>query len=74
MPNLKSSDFQRAFAAVSYFCGRRGAQLLEPLPSPHTDARALVQKFGHSERDRRAEILAHELTRLASALELRTVK
>lgn len=74
MHHLESSDFQRAFTAVSYFCGRRGTELLEPLPSDHADARALVQKLAHPERERRAEHLARELSRLASALEQRILK
>jgi hypothetical protein len=74
MANLESSDFQRAFVALSYMVGRRDSQLLEPLRTSHEDARALARRLGHPERERRAEVLARELSRLASAVEARALK
>lgn len=74
MANLGSPDFQRAFVALSYMIGRRDAALLEPLGTPHDDARAFARRLGHPERERRAEVLARELSRLASAVEARTLK
>jgi hypothetical protein len=66
--------FQRAFVALNYVVGRRHAALLEALATPHADARLLAQRLGHSERSRRAEVLAHELARVARALEARSIK
>ena len=74
MSNLHSLDFQRAFAAVSYLSGRRDAELLEPLGTAHDEARAFARRLGHPERERRAEVLARELARLASSLEARKLK
>jgi hypothetical protein len=74
MANLESPDFQRAFVALSYVIGRRAAQLLEPLRIPHDGARAFARRLGHPERERRAQVLARELSRLASAVEARTLK
>ena len=74
MANLESPDFQRAFAAMSYLVGRRDAELLEPFSAPHEDARTFVRRLGHPERERRAEVLARELARLASSLEARSLK
>jgi hypothetical protein len=74
MAEFESSDFQRAFAAVSYLAGRREAELLEPFRRPHDDARAFVRRLSHPERERRAEALALELARLAGALEARSIK
>ena len=74
MANLESSDFQRAFVALSYMVGRRDTELLDPLRAPHADARAFARWLGHPERERRAEVLARELSRLASAMAARTLK
>jgi hypothetical protein len=74
MANLESPDFQRAFVALSYMIGRRDAELLAPLRTPHDDARAFARRLGHPERERRAEVLARELSRLASAVEARALK
>ena len=71
MANVHSPEFQRAFAAVSYLAGRRDAELLAPLPSPGEDAQALARRLGHPERERRAEVLARELGRLALSLDAR---
>ncbi|HYQ03963.1 MAG TPA: hypothetical protein VER96_35060 [Polyangiaceae bacterium] len=67
-------EFQCAFAAVSYLAGRREAELLEPFTAPHLEARALQSRLTHPERERRAEALARELSRLASSLEARAIK
>ena len=74
MANAESSEFQRAFVAASYFFGRRESELLEPVARPHADAQSLVARLAHPERERRAEVLARELARLASELELRAIK
>ena len=74
MANLASSEFQCAVAAMSYVWGRREAELLEPLPSPHPDAQGFVRRLSHPERDRRAAALAGELARLVNALDARTLK
>jgi hypothetical protein len=74
MRQLASRDFQCAFVAVSYLVGRREAELLEPFGSPHLEARALHSRLGHAERERRAEALARELSRLVNALEARSIK
>ncbi|MEP7052895.1 MAG: hypothetical protein ABJB12_21195 [Pseudomonadota bacterium] len=74
MADLASSDFQRAFAAMSYLVGRRDAELLEPLPAVHEGARAFARRLEHPERERRAEVLARELARLTASLEARALK
>ena len=74
MPQFESPDFQCAFAAVSYLTGQREAKLLEPFRLPHAAARALQSRLGHAERERRAEALARELTRVAGALQARWLK
>jgi len=74
MSNLASPDFQRAFAAVSYLVGQREAGLLAPFAAPHEEASSFARRLSHPERERRAEVLARELSRLALALEARLVK
>jgi hypothetical protein len=74
MSRSEDPMFQRAFVALSYVAGRRGAALLEPLTMPHADARVLAQRLGHAERERRAEVLAHELARVARSLEARSIR
>ena len=59
---------------MSYLAGRRDSELLEPFRLPHAEARAFVRGLSHPERERRAEALAIGLSRLASALEARTIK
>ena len=71
MPNILSPEFQRAFTAVSYLVGRREAELIAPLLSPGADAQALARRLDHPERERRAEVLARELGRLALSLDAR---
>ena len=74
MANLQSSEFQRAFVAMAYLVGRRDRDLLQAIVVPHDDARTLVRRLAHPERERRAEVLARELTPLVGALEARTLK
>ena len=74
MSQFESSNFQRAFAAIRYLAGRREAELLEPFPAPHDEARAFVRRLAHPERERRAEALASELSRISSALTARSIK
>jgi len=71
MANIRSPEFQRAFAAVSYLTGQRDAELLAPLPSAGEEALALARRLGHPERERRAEVLARELGRVALSLDAR---
>ncbi len=71
MPNILSSEFQRAFVTMSYLVGRREAALLAPLPSPGAEVQALARRLAHPERERRAEVLARELGRLALSLDAR---
>jgi hypothetical protein len=74
MANPHSPEFQRAFVAMSYLAGRRDAELLDAFEAPHEEARAFARRLGHPERERRAELLARELARLAQVLEARTLK
>ena len=74
MSQFVRREFQCAFAAVSYLAGRRAGELLEPFAAPHLEARALQSRLAHPERERRAEALARELSRLASSLEARAIK
>ena len=66
--------FQRAFMALSYVAGRRDAELTAPLGELHQETKTLAQRLGHAERERRAEALARELSRVAFALEARRLK
>jgi len=74
MGQLESPDFQRAFVAMSYLAGRRDAELLAPFGLPHDQARALVRRLGHPERERRAQGLAEELAKISGALAARSIK
>ncbi len=74
MSELDRSDFQRAFVAMSYMLGRRDVELLAPLAAPGEDARSVARRLGHQERQRRAEVLARELSHLLNALEARSLK
>jgi hypothetical protein len=73
MSQFDRRDFQCAFAAVSYLAGRRDSELLEPFATPQLEARALQSRLGNPERERRAEALARELSRVASAIEARSI-
>lgn len=74
MADPASSDFQRAFAAMSYMVGRRDMELLAPLRHSHEEARTFARRLAHPERERRAEVLARELARLSASLEARAFK
>ena len=74
MASANSSEFQRAFVAMSYMVGRRDSELLAPIRSPSDDVRALARRLSHPERERRAEVLARELAQLVSTIEARTLK
>jgi hypothetical protein len=74
MAITQSPEFQRAFAALSYLAGRRGAELLAPLPSAGEEAQALARRLAHPDRERRAEVLARELGRLALSLDARKLR
>jgi hypothetical protein len=67
-------DFQRAFLAVRYFLGARGAELAAPLRSPAAEARAVLARFDHPDRARRAEALALEVGQVLRALEARVYR
>jgi hypothetical protein len=74
MPNVASPSFQRAFVALSYVAGRRDSELLSAFPAPHEEARLVARRLTHPTRERRAEALALELSRVAAALEARRIK
>lgn len=61
--------FERAFVAMSYVVGRRGAELTEPLPAPLPAAEQLARRLSHPERAVRAQVLAAELGPLVLALD-----
>jgi hypothetical protein len=70
----RSSDFQRAFVAMSYYFGVRGEALGEPLAGLGLTPAATdtLGRLAATERTERARALGAELGRLATALELRT--
>jgi hypothetical protein len=72
--SIASPDFQRAMVALSYFMGRRDSQLVEAFSEPLQEALLCVRRLGHSERERRAEVLARELSRVALAVDARSIK
>lgn len=74
MANIANPAFQRAFVALSYVAGRRDTELTAPLSEVQAETTTLVQRLAHPERERRAEILARELSRVAFALEARRLK
>lgn len=74
MSRIALPTFQRAFVALSYVAGRRDSALLEAFLTPHGEARLVAQRLAHPERERRAEVLARELSGIASALEARRIK
>jgi hypothetical protein len=67
-------EFQRAFLAVRYFLGARGAELAAPLRSPAAEARAMLARLDHPDRARRAETLALEVGQVLRALEARVYR
>jgi hypothetical protein len=74
MPGQATPSFQRAFVALSYVADRRASELLEAFTTPHDEARLLVKHLAHPERERRAEVLARELSRVALAVAARSLK
>ena len=74
MADVAEPTFQRAFVALSYVVGRREADLTASLGELHQETKALAQRLAHPERERRAEALARELSRVAFALEARRLK
>jgi hypothetical protein len=74
MSSVAHPVFQRAFVALAYVAGRRDTELLDGLAAPQDEVRLLVQRLAHPERERRAEVLARELSRVALALEARSIK
>jgi ribose 1,5-bisphosphokinase PhnN len=74
MSNVELPSFQRAFVALSYVAGRRDATLLDAFASVHADTQLLAQRLANPERERRAEVLARELARVALSLEARGIK
>jgi hypothetical protein len=69
-----SPEFERAFVAMSYRLGRRGAELAAPLAAPSPDAGRLLAGLSHPERDARARLLAAELARVGAALAARSFR
>jgi len=74
MPTVSEPAFQRAFVAVSYLVGRRDADLTAPLGELHPETKLVTQRLAQPERERRAEALARELSRIAFLLEARRLK
>jgi hypothetical protein len=69
----RSPDFQRAFVALRYYFGARGAALTEGLEgTPLQPAAAdVVSGLCHVERDKRAQALGVEPGRPAATLDQR---
>jgi hypothetical protein len=67
-------DFQRAFVAMRYFLGARGAELAAPLAAPAPQVRAVLARLEHPDRARRAEALAVEVGQVLRALEARVFR
>jgi len=74
MSTVARPAFQKAFVALSYLAGRRDAELVAALRTVNEETRSFVQRLAHPERERRAEILARELSRVALSLEARSYK
>ena len=67
----QNPEFQRAFAAVAYFAGARGAALLEPFAAPSAELEAFCVALSAAEQSERARALSTELERLARRLDAR---
>jgi len=74
MSSVARPAFQKAFVALSYVAGRRDAQLVTAFRTVSDETRSFVQRLTHPERERRAEALARELSRVALSLEARSYK
>ena len=72
----RSADFQRAFVALRYFFGARGAALGEGLERVGTQTATadVLSALSHADRGERAKALSVELGRLAAALEQRSLR
>jgi hypothetical protein len=72
----RSADFQRAFVALRYFFGARGAALGEGLEHVGTQTATadVLSALSHADRSERARALSAELGRLAAALEQRSLR
>ena len=66
--------YERAFVAMRYFLGARGPELENALEAPCPEARSLARDLEHSDRQRRADVLASELGHVVRALEARTYR
>jgi hypothetical protein len=73
--SVRSADFQRAFVALRYFWGARGAALGDGFEQlgMHAAAADVLSALSHPERAQRAQALGVELGRLATALEQRSL-
>ncbi len=74
MNEAKDAAFQRAFVAMRYFLGARGAELAAPLPAPARAGDELALALQDENRARRAERLANEIGQVARALEGRSYR
>lgn len=74
MSSVAGPAFQKAFVALSYVAGRRDAELLAAFPTVNDEAHSFARRLAHPERERRAEILARELSCVALSLEARSYK
>jgi len=61
-------EFQRAFVAVRYAAGTRGAELVSAFAVPSEAALELERAFAAEARSERAQTLANELGAIASRL------
>jgi hypothetical protein len=69
-----SPEFQRAFVAMRYFLGTRGADLAAPLGDAAVHGHNLAERLAHADRQRRAEVLASEVGHVVRALEARAFR
>ena len=74
MSEARDPAFERAFVAMRYFLGVRGAGLAEPLGAPSRAAEELARALQDEDRSRRAERLASEVGHVARALEGRSYR
>lgn len=74
MSSVAGPAFQKAFVALSYVAGRRDAELLIAFRTVNDEVRSFAQRLAHPERERRAEVLARELSRVALSLEARSYR
>lgn len=67
-------DFERAFVALRYFLGERGAELAAPLGAESPVVAETLARLRHEDRQRRAEALAVEVGRVVRALDARALR